>query len=173
LALNEVDFDDDVEYEDDSDYCPDESTDNDSEEYDSADNSEVIDEEYCADSTSLNDSTFDALENQYIEILSEDESLLCVRQLLTKARSLQKLTRNTSCILRFMRKKKIEHKLKVEFIKDFQIRWNYTYKFLVHMVKYKSILLEVTSKFRMKLMFYSVKIFILFLFKQNRKISKA
>ena len=109
-----VKFGDDVEYEDDGDYCPDEQFDNDSEEYDSAD-SEGTDEEYDIEDTSLNDSTLEAIENAYLDLPSEDETLLCVSLLLTKARSLQKLTRNTSCILRFMRKKKLEYKLKSRF----------------------------------------------------------
>ena len=85
---------------------------------------------------------------------TEDEALSLVSNMLIKARSLQKLTRNTSNILRYMRCKQIENKIRVEFIKDFKIRWNYTYKFLVHMLQYKSILFDLTCEFNVKNLFY-------------------
>ena len=90
-------------------------------------------------------------------IYLQDEALSLLSNLLTKARSLQKLTRNTNNILQ------IESNIRVEFIKDFKIRWNYTYKFLDHMLQYKSILFDLTCeliiliKFKFYFIFYSKK----------------
>ena len=98
------------------------------------------------ENTSLDEDDFNFEEDLVLSGPTEDETLSLLCNLLKKARCLQKLARNTSNILRFMRCKQIQSKIRVEFIKDFQIRWNYTYKFLVHMLQYKSILSDLTCK---------------------------
>jgi hypothetical protein len=154
LNLLDADYDDDVEYEDDEDYCPVEYDDADSE-MDSESEADFINLEDFDnyENTSLDENDFNFEENSLPAGPSEDETLSLLCNLLIKARSLQKLARNTNNILRFMRGRQIQSKIRVEFIKDFQIRWNYTYKFLVHMLQYKSILFDLTSEWNFILNF--------------------
>ena len=160
----DVDYDDDVEYEVDEDYCPNEYDDSDSEiesESEEDFNNEEDFDNY--ENTSLDEEDFTFDDNLLTAGPTEDEALSLLSNLLTKARSLQKLTRNTNNILRFMRHRQIESNIRVEFIKDFKIRWNYTYKFLDHMLQYKSILFDLTCeliiliKFKFYFIFYSKK----------------
>ncbi len=144
----DADYDDDVEYEDDEDYCPAEYDDDDDSEVDSEsdDDFNILEDFDNYENTSLDEDDFKFDENTLPTEPTEDETLSLLYNLLIKARSLQKLARNTNNVLRFMRSRQIQSKIRVEFIKDFRIRWNYTYKFLLHMLQYKSILFDLTCE---------------------------
>ena len=132
-------FDDDLEYSDD-DNCPDEKSESET----GSESDECISEtDINIEDVSMN---FDDLKLDEQPGESDEQLLKRVHLMLSKTRNLVKLTRSSNNILKYLRKKQIESKINFQLMKDFKIRWNFTYLFLMRLLKYKDIIIEMSSK---------------------------
>ena len=132
-----MDFDDDVEHQNDGE-SPDLITDSESED-DSGDDS--------AEDFNKSDISIEETNLEKISTLgsTDDEILNNIGCTLKRVRNLVKMTRNSSNILNYMRVKQNDAQINYQFLKDFKIRWNYTYLFLERVLKNQHIISELTK----------------------------
>ena len=102
-------------------------------------------EHFNISNVSIDEMSIDEKINNESAKITEDELLFNISAMLKRARVLVVMTRNSSNILNFIRCKQNDNMINFQLLKDFKIRWNYTYLFLDRVSKYKDIILELTG----------------------------
>ena len=131
-------MDDELEHDDQGDFA-DHVTDSESED------ESVVDNKDDFDISDVSEEFDDVEKDALMSGLSEDEIIHNIGLTLKRVRNLVKMTRNSSNILSYMRIKQNDAQINYQLLKDFKIRWNYTYLFLERVLKYRPIINELTK----------------------------